>query len=64
MRVYLVEKICDYDEYGGTEVVKVFSNEKSAREYINKQPDAGSLFMLWDGRRVPIYYVTVFEVEE
>lgn len=41
MRVYLVEKICDY-EYGCTEVVRVFFNKKSARKYINKQPDVGT----------------------
>lgn len=62
MRVYLAEKICDY-EYGCTEVVKAFFNEKSAREYINKQPDVGN-FTFWDGSSVPIYDVTVFEVEE
>lgn len=62
MKVYLVERICDY-EYGCTKVVKVFSNEKSAREYINKQPDVGN-FTFWNGSSVPMYDVTVFEVEE
>lgn len=62
MRVYLVEKICDY-EYGCTEVVKAFFNEKSAREYINKQPDVG-IFAFWNGSNVPIYDVAMLEVEE
>lgn len=62
MRVYLVEKICDY-EYGCTEVVKAFFNEKSAREYINKQPDVGN-FTFWDGSNAPIYDVAMLEVGE
>lgn len=62
MKVYLVERICDY-EYGCTEVVKVCSNEKSARDYINKQPDVGGV-TFWDGSTAPIYDVTMFEVED
>lgn len=62
MKVYLVERTCDY-EYSCTEVIKAFSNEKSAREYINKQPDVGN-FTFWDGSNVPIYVITTFEVEE
>lgn len=62
MLVYLVERICDY-EYGCTEVVKVFSSEKAARDYINKQPDVGD-FTFWDGSNSPIYDVNLFEVEE
>lgn len=62
MKVYLVEKICDY-EYGCTEVDKVFSSEKAARDYINDQPDVGD-FAFWDGSTAPIYDVTMFEVEE
>lgn len=61
MLVYLVEKICDF-EYGCTEVVKVFSSEKAARDYINDQPDVGVTF--WDGSTAPMYDVTMFEVEE
>lgn len=62
MIVYLVEKICDY-EYGCTEVVKVFSSEKAARDYMNEQPDVGD-FTFWDGSNAPIYDVNIFEVEK
>ena len=62
MLVYLVEKICDF-EYGCTEVVKVFSSEKAARDYINDQPDVGGV-TFWDGSTAPIYDVNMFEVEE
>ena len=51
MRVYLVEKICDY-EYGCTEVVKAFFNEKSASEYINKTPVVGNS-TLWQESKAP-----------
>ena len=37
MKVYLVNRICDY-EYGCREVVAVFSSRKSAKDYISKQP--------------------------
>lgn len=62
MLVYLVEKICDY-EYGCREVVKVFSSEKAARNYINNQPNMGDV-MFWDGTNEPMYDVNIFEVEE
>ena len=62
MLVYLVEKICDF-EYGCTEVVKVFSSEKAARDYINDQPDVDDV-IFWDGSNVPMYVVNMFEVEE
>lgn len=62
MRVYLVEKICDF-EYGCREVVKVFKNEKSARNYVNEQPDVGDV-EFWNGENIPMYEITMFEVEE
>lgn len=62
MLVYLVKRICDF-EYGCTEVVKVFSSEKAARDYINDQPDVGDV-RFWDGSNVPMYHVDMFEVEE
>lgn len=37
MKVYLVEKICDF-EYGCREVVKVFGNEKSAKTMLIHNP--------------------------
>lgn len=62
MKVYLVEKLCDF-EYGCREVVKVSSNEKSARNYVNDQPDVGDV-KFWNGENIPMYEITMFEVEE
>ena len=62
MKVYLVNRICDY-EYGCREVVAVFSSRKSAEDYISKQPDNGDV-EFWNGESEPIYYIDMFEVEE
>lgn len=62
MLVYLVEKVC-CNEHGCREVVAVFSSEKAARNYINKQPDVGDV-IFWDGHNEPMYDVNIFEVEE
>ena len=62
MRVYLIEKICDF-ECGCREVVKVFNNEKSARNYVNEQSDACDV-KFWNGENIPMYDITLFEVEE
>ena len=62
MLVYLVEKIYDF-EYGCRKVVKVFNNEESARNYVNEQPDIGDV-EFWNGENIPMYEITMFEVEE
>ena len=62
MKVYLVEKMYDCD-YGCKKVIKVFKNEKSARNYVNDRPDVGDV-ELWNGEYVPMYEITMFEVEE
>ena len=62
MKVYLVNKICDY-EYGCREVVAVFSSRKSAKDYISKQPDNGDV-KFWDGVSEHMYDIDMFEVEE
>ena len=62
MLVYLVEKICDF-EYGCREVIKAFNNEESARNYVNEQPDVGDV-EFWNGENIPMYEITMFEVEE
>ena len=62
MLVYLVEKICDF-EYGCRKGVKVFNNEESARNYVNEQPDIGDV-EFWNGENIPMYEITMFEVEE
>lgn len=63
MKVYLVEKICDF-EYGCREVVKVFKNEESARNYVNDQPDVGDVTFWCSSTNEPMYEITMFEVEE
>ena len=62
MRFYLVEKICDF-EYGCREVVRAFSSRKSAKDYINRQPDNCDV-KFWEGTSEHMYEITMFEVEE
>ena len=61
MTVFAVFQICDY-EYGYRKVVKVFSNEAKAENWIKDQPDKGKV-KFWDGSWESMYKIKRFEVE-
>ena len=60
MVVYLVHSVCDY-EYGCTEVVGVFANEKLAKTYIEERGQ--SYWTHWSDRQYPQYTIEECEVQ-
>ena len=61
-RVYIVQRICDY-EYLCRDIVYVSSSQESAEEWINKQPDNEKIIG-WNNIEYDMYIVEEWEIND
>lgn len=59
-RVYLVQKICDYEYFCG-ETVYISDSRQNAEEWITKQPD-NRKFIGWNGVEYDTYIIEEWKI--